>query len=73
VKEWQIKEQIEQSLGVVPFEPPITIEYCKKVRDDLRARCPAGCLLDVFHRNQRELVVEVRSDGVLCRVQLPLV
>lgn len=69
----QVREAIEGALGAIPFEPPATVAYCAQVRDDLRGRLPEGAVLDVYHRAQRELVVEARVDGVVDVLALPLV
>lgn len=53
---------VERLFNTLPFEPPITEQYCARLRDALRPCLPKDTLLDVFHRHT-EIVVEARIDG----------
>lgn len=64
---------IEETLGEVPFESPVSVTYCTAVRDALRERLPVGAVLDVCHRKGVELYVEARLEKRRCRVTIPLV
>jgi len=63
---------IETALGSVPFEAPVSAEYCKAVYAALRLLLPIATI-EVFHRAERELIVEARQDGKYYALVVPLV
>lgn len=67
----EVRSAIEAAIGAVPFEPPVSLEYCAAVRDVLRAALP-GAHIDAYHRFV-ELVVEVHLGDLRCLVATPLV
>lgn len=67
----RVREAVESALGSVPFDPPISVEYCAAVRDAIRAALPSASI-DVFHR-LTELVVDVRVGDVTYATVVPLV
>jgi hypothetical protein len=70
-----LKTAIERSVQAVPFAPPVTKEYCEKVRDALRKEVPPGTLTEAYYRvaskrGPTEIVVEARSGAIVCTVSV---
>jgi hypothetical protein len=54
-----MRAAVQQVLGEVPFELPVTLGYCVAVMDKLKLALP-GTALDVYHRYVN-LVVRARQ------------
>lgn len=68
----ELETVIETAIGVVPFDPPVTVAFCTTVRDELRKALPEGASLDVYHQHTK-LVAEARVNTTVARLVLPLV
>lgn len=69
----ELEGAIEAALGVVPFEPPVTVAYTEAVKDELRKALGQTAVLDVMHQAGKALVVEARLDATVAKLVLPLV
>lgn len=63
-------EAVQRAIERVDVTSPITHEYCRLVRDEIRETLP-NALIDVFHRYV-ELVVQVREGDTRYELVLPL-
>jgi hypothetical protein len=67
----ELRELIEFAIGSVPYDPPITVDYCGEIRDVLRASLPDASI-EVYHRHT-ELIACVRAGKTRYELVLPLV
>ena len=67
----EIRAVVEDVLGHIPYDPPISLEYCEAVWKELRKRVPKG-VVEVFHRHI-DLNVLVRLGKAKYEICLPLV
>jgi hypothetical protein len=69
----EVNVAIETTLAQVEFEPPVTVDYCARVRNVLRSMLPPDARIDVSFHRKDELVVEVRMGARMVAAVFPLV
>jgi len=59
----QLRQVIGEALAVVPFTPPLDVDYCGKAMAELRARLP-GAVLEVNDVGGKHTTLRVEArDG----------
>jgi hypothetical protein len=66
----QLSELVEDVLGAVPFEPPISLDYCREIRKSLLAKSKKISAEVYSMRDQ--LTVRVQDGSSIYQVTLPL-